>query len=84
MSENVHPTSRPGEPGFIDEKQLLTRRDFLTLAEFQQRVPVTRRTIFTWRKQGWLPAVVTGGKILFHWPSCEAALLRRQTGGGGQ
>jgi hypothetical protein len=64
-----------------DLSQPLSRRDFLTLAEFQQRVPVTRRTIFTWRKDGWLPAVDTGGKILFHWPSCEAALLRRQKGG---
>jgi hypothetical protein len=56
-------------------------RPFLTCAELQQKIPVSRRTIFAWRKQGWLPSVQNGAKILFHWPSVEAALLRRQIGG---
>jgi len=60
--------------------QTLVERPFLTCAELQQKIPVSRRTIFAWRKAGWLPSVQNGAKILFHWPSVEAALLRRQSG----
>jgi hypothetical protein len=55
-------------------------RPFLTVAELQKKIPVSRRTIFAWRKQGWLPSVQAGTKILFHWKSVEAALLRLQRG----
>ena len=56
-----------GEVGFIDEKQLLAR------------LPVSRRTLFNWRTTGKIPCVRLGGRrILFHWPSVEAALLRHQ------
>jgi predicted site-specific integrase-resolvase len=59
-----------GEAGFIDEKQLLTR------------LPISRRTLFNWRVSGKIPCVCLGGRrILFHWPSVEAALLRHQRGG---
>ena len=58
----------------------IANRDFLTTKELlKTRLPVTRRTLFAWRKAGWLPAVDTGGgKLLFHWPSVSAALLRHQ------
>jgi hypothetical protein len=57
-------------------------RPFLTVAELQKKIPVSRRTIFSWRKAGWLPSVQAGGaKILFHWKSVENALLRQQRGG---
>ena len=56
---------------FIDEKQLLVR------------LPVSRRTLFNWRAAGKIPSVRLGGRrVLFHWPSVEAALLRMQRGGG--
>jgi predicted site-specific integrase-resolvase len=59
-----------GEANFIDEKQLLAR------------LPVCRRTLFSWRTSGKIPYVRLGGRrILFHWPSVEAALLRYQRGG---
>ena len=59
-----------GEVGFIDEKQLLAR------------LPVSRRTLYNWRTSGKIPCVRLGGRrILFHWPSVEAALLRHQHGG---
>lgn len=62
--------SSPCEPGFIDEKELL------------KRLPVSRRTLFSWRTTGKIPFVRLGGRrVLFHWPSIEAALLRRQKGG---
>jgi predicted DNA-binding transcriptional regulator AlpA len=59
-----------GEAGFINQKQLLAR------------LPISRRTLFNWRTTGKIPCVRLGGRrILFHWPSVEAALLRHQQGG---
>jgi hypothetical protein len=64
--QNQTPT---GEAGFIDEKQLLAR------------LPVSRRTLFNWRRTDKIPCVRLGGRrILFYWPSVEAALLRHQRG----
>jgi predicted DNA-binding transcriptional regulator AlpA len=60
----------PNKTCFIDEKQLLAR------------LPISRRTLFNWRTTGKIPCVRLGGRrILFHWPSVEAALLRNQRGG---
>jgi predicted site-specific integrase-resolvase len=43
------------------------------------RLPISRRTLFNWRTTGKIPCVRLGGRrILFHWPSVEAALLRYQ------
>jgi hypothetical protein len=62
--------SSAGEIGFINEKQLLAK------------LPISRRTLFNWRMSGKIPCVRLGGRrILFHWPSVEAALLRYQRGG---
>ena len=59
-----------GESNFINQKQLLAR------------LPISRRTLFNWRTSGKIPSVRLGGsRILFHWPSVEAALLRHQRGG---
>jgi len=56
-----------GGAGFINQKQLLAR------------LPISRRTLFNWRTTGKIPCVRLGGRrILFHWPSVEAALLRHQ------
>jgi predicted DNA-binding transcriptional regulator AlpA len=68
---NTSPQQAPsGETGFIDEKELL------------KRLPVSRRTLFSWRTTGKIPSVRLGGRrVLFHWPSIEAALLRMQKGG---
>ncbi len=60
-------TAQPPEGGFINETELL------------RRIPVSRRTLFQWRTSGKLPFVrVSGRRIIFHWPSVEAALLRQQ------
>jgi hypothetical protein len=65
--QNQIPT---GERGFLDQKQLLVR------------LPISRRTLFNLRASGKIPCVRLGGRrILFHWPSVEAALLRHQQGG---
>lgn len=57
-------------------------RAFLTTAEVQRDIlPLSRRAIYDLRKKGVIPAVESGGKILFHRESVIAALLRRQNGG---
>ncbi len=60
-------TSLPG--AFVDE------------AECLRRVPISRSTWFTWRRAGKIPAIKLGRRILYHWISVEAALLRMQRGG---
>ena len=54
---------------FLDEKELLAR------------IPICRRTCYTWIQQGKLPCVRVNRRKIFHWPSVEAALLRLQRGG---
>jgi excisionase family DNA binding protein len=54
--------------GFIDEKLL------------RELIPVSRRTLWNWRKRGELPFVQVGRRVLFHYPSVERALLNRQRG----
>ncbi|MGO8767053.1 MAG: helix-turn-helix transcriptional regulator [Limisphaerales bacterium] len=72
-NENPATVQPSVEAGFINEKQLLSR------------LPVSRRTLFNWRNSGKIPCVRLGGRrILFHWPSVEAALLRHQRGGDFQ
>ncbi len=70
MSKEQIQTAPSGEAGFINEKQLLAR------------LPISRRTAFTWVQTGKLPCVKINRRKLFHWPSVEAALLRQQHGGG--
>lgn len=53
---------------------------FIETPELLTRVPMCRKTLWKWRKNGIIPYVQAGGKILFHWPSVEAALVRRQRG----
>jgi excisionase family DNA binding protein len=65
MSSEPNQTPSSGE-GFIDQKQLLAR------------LPVSRRTLFSWCVSGKIPHVKIGRRILFHWPNVEAALLRYQ------
>lgn len=61
---------------------LQSERPFLTTSQLQKNhLPLSRRSIYDWRMKGIIPSVQVGGKILFHWPSVEAALLRRQNGG---
>jgi len=68
MATESNQTATAETPGFIDEKQLLAR------------LPISRRTAFTWVKSGKLPCVKINRRKLFHWPSVEAALLRQQRG----
>jgi predicted DNA-binding transcriptional regulator AlpA len=50
----------------------------LTTPELLTRLPISRRTLATHVARGLLPCVRIGRRVLWHWPSVEAALLRRQ------
>jgi hypothetical protein len=52
--------------GFINEQVILGR------------LPVCRRTLKAWRDTGKIPFAKIGKRVLYHWPSVEAALLRAQ------
>lgn len=60
----------PADAGIIDEAALL------------QKLPVSRRTLHTWRESGVLPYIRPPGsrRVLYHWPTIEAKLLRSQQG----
>jgi hypothetical protein len=64
------------------DQTLAGKTDFINEKELMARLPMSRRTLFAWRTSGKIPCVRLGGRrILFHWPSVEAALLRYQRGG---
>jgi hypothetical protein len=71
MSKPEAATGQEAAKSIVDEKELL------------KRIPVSRRTLFNWRKDGKIPFINTGGrKNLYHLPSVERALLRMQKNGG--
>ena len=63
------PKPSPSESSFLNEMQILAK------------LSVSRRTLFGWRMAGKIPSVKLGRRVLYHWPSVEAALLRLQPGG---
>jgi hypothetical protein len=83
---SVMPSASPDmrEVGIrADQNQTLAGgADFINQKQLLARLPISRRTLFNWRTTGKIPCVRLGGcRILFHWPSVEAALLRHQRGG---
>ena len=75
-------TSAPVIPNLGNQQQTQTgESSFITEMQLLKKLSVSRRTIFTWRMAGKIPAVKLGKRTLYHWPSVEAALLRHQRGG---
>ena len=65
MRQTAH--AKPDAAPFLNERELLTI------------VPISRRTLYEWRKAGTIPWInAKGRRVLFHYPSVEAALLRLQ------
>ncbi|HUS13121.1 MAG TPA: helix-turn-helix domain-containing protein [Pyrinomonadaceae bacterium] len=56
-------------------------RGFIEELELQRVLPLSRRTLANHRNNGKLPFVRIGRRILYHWPTVEAFLLRQQRGG---
>lgn len=53
--------------------------DFIDQKELMKRIPVSRRTLQTWRMEGRIPSVKAGTRrVLYHWPSVYTVLVRKQ------
>jgi hypothetical protein len=78
LAANPQPLPTPGNDLPHRDRQFLTNR------QLQEILPLSRRSIFEWRRKGILPAIQVGSKILYHRESVIAALLRRQNGGVAQ
>jgi hypothetical protein len=70
QNKQMHKSATPDSPGFLSEKDIIPRR-----------VPVSRRTWNTWKKEGIIPFIRIGRRCLYDWPSVAEALRRRQQGG---
>lgn len=70
-------TPDPYQPHFGSNEEL---KVFIDEQEMLRRIPVSRRTLFAWRESGKIPFVRLSGsrRVIFHWPSVVAALLRMQ------
>jgi hypothetical protein len=62
-------TAPPGEGGFLSEAQILAR------------IPVSRRTLGSWKAKGILPFIKINRRCLYSWDSVREALLRKERGG---
>ena len=69
MSNELLQNAPSGEAGFIDEKELL------------KRLPVSRRTLFSWRRPAKSPLSVLAAASPVSLAVSVAALLRKQKGG---
>jgi excisionase family DNA binding protein len=93
MSEEVNQTAGPAIEAAIKQHESTTlaapagvntedqSSGILTTREVLKRLRISRRTLHTHVLQGAIPAIKLGRRTLFHWPTIEAALLRRQRGG---
>jgi excisionase family DNA binding protein len=54
--------------------------DFIDTVELCRRLGCSRRTTTNLRLRGKLPTIKLGKLVRYHWPTVEAALIRRQTG----
>ena len=79
VTENIKLAAIPPkyEPHFESDKEL---KAFVDELEILRRIPVSRRTLFSWVQSGKIPCVKIGRRKIYHWASCEAALLRLQRG----
>lgn len=55
-------------------------QELLTVVGILEKLPISRRTLCDHVKHGRIPAIKLGKRVLFHWGSVEAALLRLQRG----
>jgi len=79
LDENQPQTRLPREyeKRFESDKEL---KAFIGELEILRRIPVSRRTLFSWVQSGKIPCVKIGRRKIYHWASVQAALLRLQRG----
>jgi len=54
---------------------------FQSTDQLLAEIPVSRRTLFTWREQGLIPYIKIGRRVLFDAESVRQALRRQERGG---
>ncbi|HLH53282.1 MAG TPA: hypothetical protein VKY92_06665 [Verrucomicrobiae bacterium] len=54
--------------------------EFINTDALLERIPVSKRTLGTWREDGKIPFVKLNKRVIYHWPSVQQALLRQQRG----
>ncbi len=57
------------------------QKEFLDTDELLALLPISIRTLRLWRKQEVIPFRKIGRRVIFHYPSVRASLLKMQTGG---
>lgn len=86
MKTNTSPEAATGQPKLAADQQPevagnsegLARKEFINQSQLLEELPICARTARNWIAEGKLPAVKIGRRLLFHWPSVTAALLRQQ------
>jgi predicted site-specific integrase-resolvase len=66
---NLLKAATPNEADFVDTETML------------QRLPISRRTLATWRMSGKIPSIKVGRRVLFCWENVSEALRRLERGG---
>jgi predicted DNA-binding transcriptional regulator AlpA len=56
-------------------------KEFLSLKELLEKIPVSRKTIHNWRRSRKIPAIVIGRRVLFCWKNVSDALRKMEIGG---
>ena len=69
----------PGMPG----NEPVASETFIGFQELCRRIPLCERTLWDYVRRGRIPSIRLPGalRILFHWASVQAALLRLERGG---
>jgi hypothetical protein len=69
MLNDIQQTTDADETDFIDEAELIAR------------LHVSRGSIINYRRDGKIPFVKLGHRVIYHWPTVKTTLLRQQQGG---
>ena len=56
-------------------------KSFINEKEMLRRLPISRKTLFNWRRAKKIPSIIIGRRILFCWDSVAEALRRLESGG---
>jgi hypothetical protein len=79
MENTTQQAAQTGETKI--EQKPATPEGFISEAQLLKKIPISRRTCFSWVQTGKLPVVKIGRRKIYHYPSVEAALLRLQRNG---
>lgn len=79
--QKLAPVQHEYEPRFETNKEF---KEFLSLKELLEKLPVSRKAIHNWRRSRKIPAIVISRRVLFCWKNVSDALRRMEIGSLGQ